>query len=202
MDEDLTPGADEAARLDAEIDAVLEGRAGPEADPGVLWLAAATRPSVPPGLAARIDALVAAAPPAPVTGVPTRAATEDAAARPGRALRAVAALLALTFAFHAGSAILFGDWISQNLGEHGTHAVYESGLAMMAAAICVGAGALYRSWSPVAVAAGSPLGVGLGLHGIPEYTVWAAGSLLHGAEGVLAIALVIAWWRDRAARHT
>ena len=109
---------------------------------------------------------------------------------PRRSLfRLFALALAGAFAFQAVGNILAPEWLNENLGSTGTHALYELALALMAAAVAVGAGALVRAWRPVAVAAGGPLGIGLGLHGLTEIGVFAAGVVLHTIEGLLAIGL-------------
>jgi hypothetical protein len=195
---------EQALRFDEEVSAILRGSAGAAADPLALWLASAARPTPPPSLAARLAGIVEASIAAPAearvearveTRTTRRASPRDA--RPRLALRLVAAALALAFASQGVGSILFGDWVGDNLGEHSPHAMYELGLALMAAGVCVGAAALHRAWAPVAVTAGAPLGLGLGIHGLGEIGTFAAGAVLHSLEGLLALALVAAWWADR-----
>lgn len=180
--------SDAPERIDAEIDDLLGGRGLAATEPALLWLAAATRPAPPPALLARIDAQVVAAGPA-------AARRSD---RPGRFLAVVAAALAFVFVFQALGNLIAGEWIADNLGEpHGPHAYVEGALALAAAGVCAAAAAVRRSWSSVSVLTCSPLALGLGLGGIGEIGVFAAGVALHLTEGVLALLLVLAWWLDR-----
>lgn len=162
---------------DSLVSRVLGGE--PTNDGVTLWLANSVRSDPPRALVDRIDALV------------------TPASSPPRAFRYLALALAATLAFQAVGNVLAPDWLNENLGSTGTHALYELALALMAAAVAVGAGALVRAWRPVAVAAGGPLGVGLGLHGLTEIGVFAAGVALHTLEGVLAVAMIWAWWHER-----
>lgn len=179
---------DEDERLEAGIDAVL-------------WLASSTRPEAPARLRQRIDelvvprpAVVPAAPAAPVARA-GRAARPD---RPGRLVAAVALALCGAFLFQGIGNLVLGDWIAKNLGEpFSGHAYREGAIALVAAAVCAAAGAVRRSWSGVSVLACSPLAVSLGVHGVGEIGVFAAGVALHLAEGVLGLLLVAAWWKDR-----
>lgn len=176
--------------LDAEISALLAGGGRPDADPTLTWLAAAARTSPPPQLSARIGASV------------RRTRRGD---RPGRVLAAVAWALAAVFASQAIGNVVAGDWIAENIGEpNGPHAYFEGALALMAAAACAAAGAVRRSWTPVSVLSASPLGLSLGLHGVGEFGVFAAGAILHTTEGVLGLLLIWAWWREsrRSGRDT
>lgn len=173
--------------LDAEITGVLAGAGRADADPTLTWLAAAARTTPPPELRARIDASV------------RRTRRGD---RPGRMLAAVAWALAAVFASQAIGNIVAGDWIAENIGEpNGPHAYFEGALALMAAAACAAAGAVRRSWTPVSVLSASPLAVSLGLHGVGEFGVFAAGAVLHTTEGVLGLLLVWAWWRESHRRR-
>lgn len=173
--------SDELEHRDAEIDAVLDGRGGPTADPTLLWLASVARPAPPPALLARIDAQVA-----------------RKADRPGRFLAVVAAALAFAFVFQGVGNIVAGEWIAENLGEpHGPHAYFEGALALIAASVCAAAAAVRRSWSTVSVLTCSPLALSLGIGGFGEIGVFAAGVALHLSEGALGLLLVLAWWLDR-----
>jgi len=172
--------------FDAEISGVLAGSGHPETDPTLTWLAAAARTTPPPELRSRIDASVRRTP---------------TAERPGRVLAAVAWALAAVFAFQATGNVVAGDWIAENIGEpNGPHAYFEGALALMAAAACAAAGAVRRSWTPVSVLSASPLALSLGLHGVGEFGVFAAGAILHTTEGVLGLLLIGAWWRE-SRRH-
>lgn len=174
--------------LDAEIAALLGGTGRPDGDPTLTWLAASARTTPPPDLVTRIDA-----------GVRRRAQRD----RPGRLLSVVALALAAVFVSQAIGNVVAGDWIAENIGEpNGPHAYFEGALALMAAAACAAAAAVRRSWAPVSVLSASPLAVSLGLHGVGEFGVFAAGAVLHTTEGVLGILLAWAWWRDRRRSRT
>lgn len=185
----------DADALDASIDDVLTGRAGSDADPGLLWLAAASRPTAPASLVARIDAQMQ--PAAVGSKIPARQRPflDD---RPSLLLSAIAAALAFAFVFQAMGNIVAGDWIAENLGEpHGPHAYFEGALAMTAAAVCALAAAVRRSWAGVSVLTCSPLALSLGVHGLGEIGQFAAGAVLHVTEGALGLLLIGAWWWDR-----
>lgn len=180
-----TPEEERAAlALDAQVDDALRGRAAPAADPVVLWLAAALRPTPTP---------------APVLVPRTKPAPDLS----WRAFRAVAAALAVLLAYHGLSGYVAGEWIAANLGEpFNRHTAFEGALALCAAAGAVAAGAVRRRWAPVSVSAGAPLGLLLAAHGAREVTVFAWGAALHLAQGVLAVVLIVTWWRmSRDRRH-
>lgn len=168
-----------AARLDDEIAAALRGKAGRATDPTVLWLANTLRADPP----ARLHRQVA-----------QRITAHEQ--RRWRVARVAAALLAVVLLAQGIGNFYVGEWISRNIGEpYSRHAMFEMGLALVAAGGAVAAGALRREWLPVAVVAGVPLGVLLGVHGAPEATTFAWGAVLHISEGVCAVALAVAWWR-------
>lgn len=174
-------------RLDAEISLALTLGPAPGADPVVTWLLAAVRPDPPAPLAARIAT--------------EQEARERARWRPAQV---VAGLFALNLLSHGLGNMFVGAWVSRGLGEHySPHAFREGGLALIAVGLAVGAGALRRSWLPVSVTAGVPLGVALGIYGIPEIGEFGPGAALHLAQGALGVTLGIAWWRawryDRSA---
>lgn len=162
---------------------------GPASDPTALWLSAALRSDPPPALVRRIDGIVVAGPRPRTAGV----------------WRWAALGLAASFWVHGFGSIFFSDWLVQNLGEDAPHAMFEGGVAVLTVALLVGAAALRRSWAPVAVAGGTPMGVIYGLHGIREWGTFAAGAALHTLEGVLALVLLVTFvleLRDsRGARH-
>lgn len=171
-----------AERLDADISRVLSGAVG--TDPALAWIVAAVRTDPPPTLAARIEA--------------DHDKRERARWRPAQL---VAGLFALNLLSHGFGNIFVGEWVSRGLGEHySPHAVREGSLALIAAGLAVGAGALRRSWLPVSVGAGVPLGLALGIYGLPEITKFGQGAALHITQGALGIALGVAWWR--AQRYT
>jgi hypothetical protein len=168
-----------ALRLDDQIAQVLAGDPSSGADPAVTWLLAAMRVDPPAALAARIEA--------------DHERRERARWRP---VQLVAALFALNLLSHGLGNMFVGAWVSRGLGEHySPHAFREGGFALIAAGIAVGAAALRRSWIPVSVAAGVPLGVTLGIYGLPEVGEFGAGAALHLTQGVLGIALGVTWWR-------
>jgi hypothetical protein len=170
-----------ADQLDREITAALAGRPSPTTDAEVLWLAAALRPEPSASLGRRVDAVVAA--------YPTRS---------WRVLQVVAAALAAVLAAQGLSNVGWGDWVAENLGEAPSpHASVEGGLALLAVAVAVAAGAFRRRWMAASVMAGGPLGVVLGVRGIGEVGEFPGGAVLHLAEGCLGAALLVAWWRYR-----
>lgn len=178
--------SEEANRLDRDVSELLAGGATRTSDPTLLWLAAAVRPMPPPGLVERIDRLVEPSPHPPRSD------------RPGRLLRVVAAALAVAFLVQGVGNLVAGEWVAQNLGEaYGQHAFFEGGIAMIAAAVCAAAAVVSRAWSTVSILTCSPLAVGLGVRGVGEVGMFVAGAALHLTEGVLGIALFLAWWLDR-----
>lgn len=171
----------EAERLDAEISRALAGDLPPGADPIVPWVLAAVRSDPPPGLGARIE--------------DEHEAQERARWRP---VQLVAALFALNLLSHGFGNMFVGDWVARGLGEHySPHAVREGGIALIAVGLAVGAGWFRRSWLPVSVATGAPLGIVLGIYGAPEVTRFGPGAALHVFQGTLGIALLVLWWRAR-----
>lgn len=179
--------SDDVERTEAGIDDVLGGRGSPGADPTVLWLAAAARPTPSASLVARIEAQVADA-------TPVRRRVD----RPGPFLSLAAAALALTFLFQGVGNLVAGEWIAEHIGEpHGPHAYFEGALALLAAGVCAAAAGVRRSWGSVSVLTCSPLALSLGVHGTGEIGVFAAGAALHLTEGILGLLLLLAWWLDR-----
>lgn len=168
-----------AEALDAEIDGVIAGRPQPAGDPVVLWLSTAVRSDPPAALAARIDA--------------EHVRREQVRWRPAQV--AAAALAALLLSQGVGN-MVSGAWIARGLGEaYSPHVYVEGGFALLAAGVAVAAGVFRRAWLPVSVASGVPVGVALGVHGLPEIGTFTAGALLHSSQGVVALLLGIAWWR-------
>ncbi len=176
--------------LDAEIADLLVGAGRPDADPTLIWLAAAARTTPPPQLQARVDAAVRS----------TRAAGRPE--RPSRSLATAAWALAAVFALKAAASVVEVSWVQQHVGGHaGPDRSIEAALALLAAAACAAAGGLRRAWTPVAVACTAPLALALCLHGVGEVGTAAAGSALHMAEGLLGVLLVAAWWHDSRRRR-
>jgi len=166
-----------AERLDADISRSLSGAVGTDA--ALTWIVAAVRSDPPAGLAARIAA--------------DHEKRERARWRPAQL---VAALFAVNLVSHGLGNMFVGEWVSRGLGEHySPHAVREGGFALIAAGLAVGAGALRRSWLPVSVGAGVPLGLALGIYGLPEITRFGQGAALHITQGALGLALGLVWWR-------
>lgn len=169
------------ARTEAGIDAVLGGRGDPASDSVLLWLAGAARPTPPARLAARVD----------------RAVTRHAD-RPHRLVAVAALALATAFVVQAGGSLMAGDWIARHVDEpFAPHALLEGALATIAAAVCAAAAAVRRAWGGVAVLTCTPLALGLGLHGVGEFSEFAAGAALHTVEGALGLLLLGAWWWSR-----
>ena len=170
-----------AEALDAEIDRLLVGRAGPTADPVVTWLAAAVRVDPPDRFARRVLA-------------------EDAARERHRWLpvQVAAAALAALFLSQGIGNMVSGEWVARGIGEdYSPHTLREGGFALVAVGLAVAAGVFRRSWLPVSVAAGVPLGIALGVNGLPEIGQFAAGALLHTSQGVIAVLLALTWWRAK-----
>ena len=110
---------------------------------------------------------------------------------------AAAALAALFLSQGIGN-IANGEWVARGVGEgYSPHVLREGGFALLAVGIAVAAGVFRRSWLPVSVTAGVPLGAALGLNGLSEIGQFTAGAVLHISQGVIAILLAVAWWRAR-----
>lgn len=183
-DEDLGFDPDELAaaeRLDEQIDTALSGRAGPDLAPEVLLLATAFRTDPPPALGQRIAD-----------------EHERTLVRRWRPFRYVAALMAYLFISQGIGNLLWGDWVADGVGDDfSPHLTREGGFALIAVGIAVAAGALVRRMAPVSVAAGLPLAIAFGISGIGEIGVFAAGAVLHISQGLVGIALGLAYWRYR-----
>ena len=63
--------------------------------------------------------------------------------------------------------------------------------------LAVAAGAIDRRMATVSVVAGAPLGIALGVSGVAEVGVFAAGAVLHLTQGVVAVLLAVTFWRYR-----
>lgn len=171
----------EADRLDATITAVLAGRPPGDADPTVLWMAAAARPEPPPRMVRRVIRAV-----------------EREEARRWRPVQAAAALLGALFLFQGLGDIFRGEWIARGLGEAHSHHLYlEGGIALLAMAIVLAVGLFDRRALQVGVAGGVPLGVAYGINGFTEIGQFAAGVALHLTELAVALAVLVLWWRAR-----
>lgn len=178
-----------AERLDAEISAMLSGKASAGADPVPLWLATSLRADPPASLRHAV---------APRGAEPR--ATASARIRGWRAAvpQWAAAVLCLLFLGHGVGNILFGEWVAENLGEpFNAHAMTEGAWATAAVGLAVGLGALRRRFLPASVGAGVPLGVLLGVNGVHEIGVFTAGAVLHLSEGLVAIVLLVTWLVNR-----
>lgn len=184
MADELEPVAGDPAAADAldrEISAVLRGEAGRQADPVVLWLAATARPNPPLRLAGRV-----------------LGAVEVQEARRWRPAQLVAALLASVMISNGLGNIVNHDWVAENIGEAPSpHAFIEGGFALLAVAVVLSLAVFRYRALPYAVAAGGPLGIVYGIRGVGEIGQFAAGAVLHIGQGVLAVALLVLWWRAR-----
>ena len=164
-----------AEALDAEIDAVLAGRARPGATPTVTWLATAMRADPGPALSVRVHA-----------------EHERRLQRRWRPFRYAAAAMAYLFISQGIGNIVIGRWVADGVGEaYSPHLTREGGLALIAVGLAVAAGAINRRLAPVSVAAGTPLGLALGSLGIGEIGQFAAGATLHITQGVVAVLLAL-----------
>jgi hypothetical protein len=170
-----------AEALDAEIDRVLGGAARPGTEPIVTLLATAIRVDPPRALASRIEREVA------------RRATSL-----WRPVQVAAAAMAALLVSQGLGNLFNGAWVARGIGEDfSPHTMREGGFALIGLGLVVAAGVLRRSWLPVSVAAGAPVGIALGVSGTSEIGHFAAGALLHSAEGIAAVALIVTWWRVR-----
>jgi hypothetical protein len=173
-----------AEALDAEIDGILSGSAGLGAEPAVALLAAAIRVEPPRALATRIER-----------------EQERREVRRWRPVQVAAAAMAALLISQGLGNLVNGAWVARGIGEDfSPHTMREGGFALIALGIAVAAGVFRRSWLPVSVAAGVPIGIALGINGTSEIGHFAAGALLHSAEGLVAIGLAVTWWRARYAR--
>lgn len=170
-----------AERLDAQIDALLDGRPDTDLSPEVLLLAAAVRSDPPPALGRRIEA-----------------EHERALRRRWRPFRYVAALMAYLFVSQGVGNLVWGDWVAEGVGDDfSPHLTREGGFALIAVGIAVASGAVVRRMAPVSVAAGVPLALAFGIAGIGEIGVFAAGAVLHISQGLVGVALGLTFWRCR-----
>lgn len=169
----------DADRLEADISRALRGDVG--ADPAVTWIMAAVRIDPPAGLARRIER--------------DHERRERARWRPAQL---VAGLFGLNLLSQGIGNVFVGAWVARGIGEHySPHAVHEGSFALIAVGLAVGAGALRRAWLPVSVVAGVPLGIALGINGLPEIGTFGPGAALHLFQGTLGVALAVTWWRGR-----
>jgi hypothetical protein len=170
-----------AEALDAEIDRVLGGAARPSTEPIVALLATAIRVEPPVALARRVQT--------------EHARRERIRWRPVQV--AAAALAALLLSQGMGN-LFHGAWVARGIGEgFSPHTMREGGFALIGLGVAVAAGVIRRTWLPVSVVAGVPVGVALGLSGTSEIGHFAAGALLHTTQGLVAIALAVTFWRAR-----
>jgi len=170
-----------AEALDAEIDRVLGGAARLSTEPIVALLATAIRVDPPTALARRVRG--------------EHARRERVRWRP---VQVAAAALATLLVSQGVGNLLNGEWIARGIGEDfSPHTLREGGFALIGLGLAVAAGVFRRSWLPVSVVAGVPVGLALGVNGTSEIGHFAAGALLHTTEAVAAIALVVTFWRAR-----
>lgn len=169
----------DAEALDAQIDALLAGRPAPDAPPALTWLHAAVRTDPPPGLAARVEAR-----------------HDRVLRRRWRPVRYAAAAMAYLYISQGLGNLVVGEWIAEGIGEdYSPHLTREGGFALIAVGLAVLAGVLRRNLVPVSVVSGVPLGIALGISGIGEIGVFAAGAVLHITEGIVAVLLAVTAWR-------
>jgi hypothetical protein len=171
----------EADQLDAVITSVLAGQPGRGADPTVLWLAAAARVEPPASLHRRIARRL-----------------ERQEVRRWRPTQLVAAVLASVLISNGLGNIWNHNWVAENIGEAASpHAFIEGGLALLAVAVVVSIAVFSYRALPYAVASATPLGLAYGVRGFGEIGEFTAGAVLHIGQGVLALALLVLWWRAR-----
>jgi hypothetical protein len=172
-----------ALALDESIGRALRGAPSRHDDPTVVWLSAALRTDPPPTLLRRLGR--------------EHERRQQARWRPAQV---AAAALAALFLTHGIGNLVNSEWVAEGLGEaHSRHAFLEGGLAYTAVGIVMAAAVLRRTWLPLAALVGVPLGLVLGVRGVGEVGEFAAGAVLHLAEGVSAVALAVAygWIRYR-----
>ncbi|MHC3004418.1 hypothetical protein [Gordonia sp. GN26] len=176
-----------AERLDDEIAAVLSGSARPgPVNSALVALADAFRREPSASTYAAVERRVAEA-------------------RPRRSRRqwlpaqVAAAVLGVVLAVHGVVNMVAGEWISTSLGEpHNQHAMIDGGLAFIAIGAAIAVASTRRRWLPVAVIVGVPLGLIMGGRGVHEIGVFVWGAVAHGAAGLAAIVLLLAFsvaWR-------
>lgn len=169
----------DAEALDAQIDDLLAGRSAPDAPPALTWLHAAVRTDPPPGLAARVEDR-----------------HDRMVRRRWRPVRYAAAAMAYLYISQGLGNLFVGEWIAEGVGDDfSPHLTREGGFALIAVGLAVLAGVLRRNLVPVSVVSGVPLGIALGISGISEIGVFAAGAALHLTEGVVALVLAVTAWR-------
>jgi hypothetical protein len=170
-----------AEALDAEIDRVLGGAARPTTEPIVALLATAIRVDPPTALGRRIRV--------------EHARRERIRWRP---VQVAAAVLATLLVSQGVGNLFNGEWVARGIGEDfSPHTLREGGFALIGLGLAVAAGVFRRSWLPVSVVAGVPVGLALGVNGASEIGHFAAGALLHTTEAIAAIALIVTFWRAR-----
>lgn len=179
--EETFDAAEEAAAeaTDAQIQSVLDGRPDADAPAAITWLSAAVRTDPPARLAARIEER-----------------HERVLRRRWRPVRYAAAAMAYLYISQGLGNLFIGSWIAEGIGEDfSPHLTREGGFALIAVGIAVLAGVLRRNLVPVSVVSGVPLGIALGISGIGEIGVFAAGAVLHITEGIVAVVLAVTAWR-------
>jgi hypothetical protein len=174
-----------AEDLDAAVDEALAGKAVPGLDAStsaaLRLLVDAHREDLAPSTAARITATV-----------------RGAEARRWLPARIAAAVLGLTFLVQGLGNLLAGRWVARHLDVgFDSHAFFEGGIVFLALAAILLAAALAQRWMESAAVAGALAGLALALHGAPEVDEFPAGGILHLAQGIAALALLVLWWRAR-----
>jgi len=166
-------------QLDRAVDDALAG--GSPDDPLVRLLVDAHRSEPPPGLAARVGAAIRR--------------TERRRWLPAQA---AAAVLCGTFLVEASGNLFYGRWLARHLdAPFEPHTLFEGGVAFLALAAVLLAGALARRWLDLAVLTGVPAGLALSVHGSSELGEFPSGGVLHLSQGVAALGLALLWWRAR-----
>jgi hypothetical protein len=190
----VDPAEQQAAdRLDASIDASIDR--GTAVDPVVAALLAERRVDVPAPVLARVGAVVSTA--RPVRGQSLREQSPTAA-RARRHAQIAAAVLGFAFFNHATGQLFLGHWVArQTHGVYDAHSYVEGGVALLALAAVLATAVRRSRWLDVAALAGVPAGLAYAVHGAAEITGLTWGGLLHGSEGLAAVALFLTWWRAR-----
>lgn len=141
---------------------------------------------MPPGLAARVEAVVAPV----VTSLRRR----------WLVVRGLAVALGVAFVFNGAGNVFLGRSIAENLGEpYSPHVWREGGVALAAIGLVllIAAARPRRLLSPAAIVA-CPLAAYYGVVGVGEFDDWVNGGVLHTTQGVLGIALAVGlFWARR-----
>ena len=145
---------------------------------------------VPPGLAMRIDQVVAS--------------VSAASGRRWLVVRGMAAAMGFTLLVHGFGNFARVEWIARHLHEPvARHAYNEGGAALLALSLFFLLAAFRPRLLSTAAAVSAPVGAYFGVIGVDEVTTFVDGGVLHITEGVLGLGLAGAWfWARRYVSRT